>query len=129
MGKDVYIDFGVKIGNNVKIQNGVSVYHGVIIEDGIFIGPHVCFTNDKYPRAIDEKGNLKNVEDWTVSRTLIKKGASIGANSTILPGVTIGKYVMVGAGSVVTKNLPDHSLAFGNPAKIQGKVDKFGNKI
>lgn len=129
ISKGVYIDFDVKIGNNVKIQNGVDVYHGVTVEDGVFLGPHVCFTNDKNPRAIDGNGNLKGNDDWEVGKILIKKGASIGAASVILPNVTIGEYALVGAGSVVTKDVPDFALIFGNPARIQGKVDKNGNII
>ena len=126
LSKGVYIDFDVKIGNNVKIQNGVDVYHGITIEDGVFIGPHVCLTNDKNPRATDEKGNLKGSVDWVVGKMLIKKGASIGAATVILPNVTIGEYALIGAGSVVTKDIPPFSLAYGNPAKIYGKVDKRG---
>lgn len=129
IGKGVYIDFDVKIGNNVKIQNGVDVYHGVTIEDGVFIGPHVCFTNDKIPRAIDERGNLKSNNDWEVGRILVKKGASIGAGSVILPDITIGEYAMVGAGSVVTKDVPVFALVYGNPAKLHGEVDKSGSII
>ena len=79
LSKGVYIDFDVKIGNNVKIQNGVDIYHGVTIEDGVFVGPHVCFTNDKNPRALNEAGELKGSEGWTVGGILVKKGASIGA--------------------------------------------------
>ena len=86
LGKGVFIDTQVTIGNNVKIQNYVSVYHGVEIEDGVFIGPHVCFTNDKHPRAINPDGSLKSAADWTISHTKIKTGASIGANSTMLSG-------------------------------------------
>lgn len=127
LGKDVYIDTNVKIGNNVKIQNGVSIYHGVVIEDGVFIGPHVCFTNDKHPRAIDKNGNLKTADNWQADETFVKKGASIGANSTILPGITIGEYAMIGAGSVVAKDVPAYALVYGNSAEIHGKVDKEGN--
>jgi UDP-3-O-[3-hydroxymyristoyl] glucosamine N-acyltransferase len=101
LSKGVYIDFGVNIGNNVKIQNNVSVYHGVTIGDGVFVGPHVCFTNDSMPRAVNPDGSLKQVDDWEVSPILIKEGAALGANSTILPGVTIGKWALVGSGSVV----------------------------
>ncbi len=122
IGKGVYIDFGVKIGSNCKIQNYVSIYHGVTIEDDVFIGPSVTFTNDLYPRAFiwsEEK----------VSKTLIKKGASIGANSTIICGITIGKFAMIGAGSVVTKDVPDYALVYGNPAKITGFVCECGRKI
>jgi UDP-2-acetamido-3-amino-2,3-dideoxy-glucuronate N-acetyltransferase len=129
ISKGVYIDFDVKIGNNVKIQNNVSIYHGVVIEDGVFIGPHVCFTNDKMPRAINPDGTIKSASDWKVSGILIKEGASIGANSTILPGITIGKYALIGSGSVVTKDIPDFAMAYGNPARLVGKVNILGEKI
>jgi len=129
ISKNVYIDFGVKIGNNVKIQNNVSVFHGVTIEDGVFIGPHVCFTNDKNPRAINPDGKLKKGEGWEVSKILVKKGASIGANSTILPGVTIGEFALIGAGSVVTKDVPDYAVVVGNPSRQVGYVCKCGKKL
>lgn len=128
ISKNVYIDFGVKIGNNCKIQNNCSIYHGVTIEDGVFVGSHAVFTNDKMPRAVNSDGTLKTNEDWNAGTILVKKGASIGANSTILPNVTIGRYAMIGAGSVVTKNVADFALVYGNPAKIHGKVDYSGNK-
>ena len=118
ISKGVYIDFNVKIGNNVKIQNNVSIFHGVTIEDGVFIGPHVCFTNDKMPSAINSDGTLKSSSDWKVSKTKVMEGASIGANSTILPGIVIGKFSMIGAGSVVTKDVPDYKLVYGNPARV-----------
>ena len=111
IGQCVYIDKNVKIGSNVKIQNGVSVYDGVIIESDVFIGPNVTFTNDKYPKA--------NNKDWVISPTIIKKGASIGANSTIICGCTIGESAMIGAGSVVTKNIPDKSLVYGSYATVK----------
>ena len=129
LSKNVYIDFDIKIGNNVKVQNNVSVYHGVTIEDGVFVGPHVCFTNDKNPRAINPDETLKSGDDWEVSKILIKKGASIGANATILPGVTIGEFALIGAGSVVTKNVPNFMIVYGNPAKLNGYVCKCGKKI
>ncbi|KKQ38822.1 MAG: Transferase hexapeptide repeat containing protein [Candidatus Roizmanbacteria bacterium GW2011_GWA2_37_7] len=129
IGKNVYIDFEVHIGNRCKIQNNVSIFHGVTIEDGVFIGPHVCFSNDKFPRAINEDGALKTENDWALSKTLIKKGASIGANSTILPGITIGEYAMIGAGTVVTKDVPSFILVYGNPAKPYGRVNRAGKKI
>lgn len=128
ISKSVYIDFGVKIGDNVKIQNNVSVYHGVTIERGVFLGPHVCFTNDKIPRAVNPDFSLKSADDWVVCPTLVKEGAAIGANSTILPGVTIGRFALIGAGSVVTKDIPDFGLAYGNPAKVVGRVDAHGRK-
>lgn len=121
ISKDVYIDHAVKIGNFVKIQNSVSVYNGVTVEDEVFIGPNVAFTNDYYPRA-------QNPE-WEVTPTLIKKGASLGANSTIVCGHTVGEYALVGAGSVVVENVPDYALVVGNPARIVGKVCKCGTKV
>ncbi len=126
LGKDVYVDLNVQIGDNVKMQNRASVYHGTTIEDGVFIGPHVILTNDKNPRAINADGTLKTDDGWTVGKTLVKKGASIGAGSVILPGITIGEFAMIGAGSVVTKNVPDYALVYGNPARIKGRVDKNG---
>ncbi len=122
LAKNVYIDLNVKIGDNVKIQNNVSVYDAQI-EDNVFIGPGTTFTNDLNPRAFiwDEKKRTK--------KTIIKKGASIGANSTIIGGITIGEYAMIGAGSVVTKSIPAHALAFGNPCKIKGFVSKNGEKL
>jgi acetyltransferase-like isoleucine patch superfamily enzyme len=120
ISKSVYVDHDVKVGRNVKIQNNVSVYYGVTIEDDVFVAPHVCFTNDKRPRS---KG------EWNVIKTLVKKGASIGANSTIICGVTIGEHSMIGAGSVVTRDVPAKALVYGNPARIMGEVDKKGNKV
>lgn len=129
LGKGVYVDFDVTIGNNVKIQNRVSVYHGATIEDGVFLGPHVILTNDKLPRAIDEHGNIKTDDDWEVGKIHIKYGASIGAGAIILPDVTIGEFALVGAGSIVTADVPDYGVVYGNPAKLRGKVDKKGNLI
>ncbi|MEW6401104.1 MAG: acyltransferase [Chloroflexota bacterium] len=126
IGKGVYIDAGVSIGNNVKIQNYVSVYHGLTIEDGVFVGPHVCFTNDMRPRAVNPDGSLKAADDWTLSETLIKRGAALGANSTIRCGVTIGEWAMVGSGSVVTKDIPAHGLVYGNPGQLHGFVCACG---
>lgn len=129
LGKNVYIDFEVEIGDNVKIQNNVSVFHGVTIEDGVFVGPHVCFTNDKVPRAINPDGTPKSARDWTVSPTRVGYGAAIGANATIVCGVTIGKWAMVGSGAVVTKDVPDYALVLGNPARVVGRVDESGARI
>lgn len=121
IGKSVYIDFDVVIGNQVKVQNFVSVYHGVVIEDDVFLGPSMTFTNDMYPRAANS--------DFKVHPTLVKKGASIGANATIVCGTTIGRYSMVGAGAVVTEDVLDHALVYGNPAKLAGFVCECGRKL
>ena len=119
----------MKIGDNVKIQNNVSVYHGVTLEDGVFVGPHVCFTNDRVPRAINADGSPKSLKDWTVSPTVVKKGASLGANSSIRCGITVGEFALVGMGSVVTKDVPPHGLVYGNPAHLKGFVCYCGSKV
>lgn len=129
LGKDTYVDFGVQIGDNVKIQNGALLYHGVTIETGVFIGPGAIFTNDKQPRAINPDGTLKADADWQVGPITISYGASIGAGAIILPGVTVGKFALVGAGAVVTKNVPDHALVLGNPARQIGYVCKCAAKL
>ena len=129
LGRGVYVDAGVSIGNHVKIQNYVSIYHGVIIEDGVFVGPHVCFTNDMRPRAINPDGSLKAADDWELSPTLVKRGAALGANSTIRCGITIGEWSMIGAGSVVTRDIPDYGIAYGNPAKLRGYACPCGEKL
>lgn len=129
LAKGVYVDAGVVIGNRVKIQNNVSLFHGVEIEDGVFIGPHVCFTNDLRPRAINPDGSLKSASDWVVSPTLVKHGAAIGANATIRCGITIGRWAMIAAGSVVTRDVPDFGLVVGNPARLRGYVCACGKTI
>jgi len=129
IGKGVYIDFGVVIGSNVKIQNDVNLYHGTVVEDDVFVGPTVCFTNDKIPRAVTPSGRLKTKADWSVGRILVKRGASIGGCSVILPNVTIGRFAMIGAGSVVTHDVPDYGLAYGNPASLRGYVCECGGRL
>lgn len=124
IGQNVFIASNVKIGNNVKIQNNVSVYEGVILEDDVFCGPSMVFTNVKTPRSAYPRNTS---EDYLT--TIIKKGVSIGANATIVCGVTIGKYVLIGAGAVVTKDVPDYAVVYGNPAQIQGWICKCGNVI
>lgn len=121
LGKDVYIDVGVRVGSGVKIQNGVSVFQGVTVEDDVFLGPHMTFTNDLYPRAFNT--------DWHVVRTWVRKGASIGANATVLCGTTIGEYALVAAGSLVSRDVPANALVIGNPARAVGYVCRCGQKV
>src|SRR5205814_8587655 len=111
-----------------KIQNNVSVYHGVTLERGVFCGPHVCFTNDKLPRAVTPGGAQKGADDWQVTPIVVREGASIGANATILPGVTLGRFCLVGGGAVVTRDVPDHALVLGNPARRVGTVCYCGKR-
>lgn len=124
VGQNVNIGNNVKIGNYVKIQNNVSVYEGVELEDYVFCGPSVVFTNVKIPRS---EFPQRGTEYY--SKTIVKKSASIGANATVICGVTIGEYALIGAGAVVTKDIPPFSLVVGNPGKIIGEVDKIGNRI
>lgn len=128
-GKGVYVDSDVVIGDACKLQNNVSVYTGVTLEDGVFCGPHVCFTNDFRPRAVNPDLSLKSADDWHVTKTLVKAGAALGANSTIVCGTTVGRWAMVAAGSVVTKDVPDHALVMGNPARIRGWVCACGERV
>ena len=121
MSKDVYIDETVCVGDNCKIQNSVSIYKGVTIGKDVFVGPNASFTNDKVPRAFNA--------NWKVTPTNIKKGASIGANATIVCGVVIGEYAMVAAGSVVTKDVQPYALVVGNPARQVATIDKIGNIV
>lgn len=123
LGQNVNISNNVIIGNEVKIQNNVSIYEGVEVEDGVFLGPSCVFTNDLTPRARYPKGH----ENY--KKTLIREGASIGANATIVCGHTVGKYAMVAAGAVVTKDVPDYALMAGVPARVIGKVDEKGNIV
>jgi UDP-2-acetamido-3-amino-2,3-dideoxy-glucuronate N-acetyltransferase len=122
VGKSVYVDTGAEIGDNVKIQNFVSVYKGVVIEDDVFVGPSATFTNDLYPRAFVWD------EDHVVA-TRVRRGASIGANSTVICGTTIGEYAMVGAGSVVTRDVPAFALVLGNPATFRAWICYCGRRL
>ena len=121
ISKDVYIDTGVTIGNRVKIQNGVSVYHGVTLEDDTFVGPHAAFTNDEMPRAFND--------EWKLVETHVRRGASIGANATIVCGVALGPYSMVAAGSTVTNDVPPHALVIGSPARLVAYLCRRGHRM
>ena len=121
LSKDVYIDASVEIGDGCKIQNGVSIYRGVTVGDNVFIGPNAVFTNDRIPRAFNS--------DWEIIHTVIKRGASIGANATIICGIEIGKFSMIAAGSVVTRDVPEFALVAGNPATIRYMIDKNGKRV
>jgi len=123
LGQNVNISNNVIIGDECKIQNNVAVYEGVTVENGVFLGPSCVFTNDLTPRARYPKGHDN------YKPTLIKEGASVGANATIVCGHTVGKCAMVAAGAVVTKDVPDYALVAGVPAKVIGKVDEFGNVV
>ena len=124
LGQNVNVGNNVIIGNNVKIQNNVSIYEGVEIEDYVFCGPSMVFTNIKLPRAEFPQRGSKYY-----AKTLIKRSASIGANATILCGVTVGEYALIGSGTVVTKDIPPYALVIGNPGKVVGSVDKRGKRI
>ena len=121
LGDYVYVGKGAKIGNSVKLENRATVFAGVTIQDKVFVGPHVTFTNDFYPRSFST--------DWRITETLVKEGASIGAGSVIVCGVTIGEYALIGAGSVVTSDIPPYALAYGNPARIRGFVCRCNRKL
>jgi acetyltransferase-like isoleucine patch superfamily enzyme len=116
-----FIENDVVVGNNVTVKSGVYLWDGIVIEDNVFIGPNTTFTNDKYPRS------KQSPEQFL--QTVIRKNASIGAGSIILGGITIGEFALVGAGAVVTKNVPPYALVTGNPARITGWVDQKGNKL
>ena len=121
LAKDVYVDMQVTIGDRCKVQNGVSVYSGVKLKDDVFVGPYVSFTNDRIPRAFNDT--------WEIIQTVVENGASIGANATVVCGVTIGEFAMVAAGSVVTRDVPAYTLVMGNPARPVSRIDRMGNRI
>lgn len=127
IGKGVYIDKGVSVGDRVRIQNYASLYYYCNIENDVFIGPYVCLTNDPLPRASTVNGLPKKEKDWNPGKTIIKKGASLGAGVIVLPNVTIGKYAMIGAGAVVAEDVPSHVLVFGVPAKFRAYICKCGD--
>ena len=129
IGRDVFIDEGVTLGDRVKVQNGALIYRGVTIADGVFIGPGVILTNDRRPRALNLAGELARAADWTVSAVRIEVGASLGAGAIVVAGRNVGPYAMVGAGAVVTHDVPAHALVVGNPARAIGWVCVCGERL
>ncbi len=129
IGRDAFIDEGVTLGDRVKVQNLALVYHGVTVEDGVFIGPNAILTNDRYPRAITADGALARADDWTVSPITLRTGCSIGAGAVVVAGVDVGRFATVGAGSVVTRTVPDHALVAGSPARRIGWVCGCGQRL
>jgi UDP-2-acetamido-3-amino-2,3-dideoxy-glucuronate N-acetyltransferase len=129
IGAAVYIGADVRLGANCKVQNQALLYEGVELDDGVFVGPQVCFTNDYLPRAVNPDLSLKSADDWHVGRTRVHEGASIGAQSVVVTGVTIGRWALVGAGTIVTRDVPDHALVFGNPGRVRGWVCRCARRV
>jgi acetyltransferase-like isoleucine patch superfamily enzyme len=129
LGKGVYVDHDVRIGDRCKLQNGASIFSGVTLEDGVFVGPGAILTNDRKPRAINPDGSLKSDDDWQVGSIWVRQGASLGAGCIVLPDVTIGRFAMVGAGAIVTRDVPDQGLVTGNPARLVGYVCVCGHSL
>ena len=124
IGGHCFIESGATIGNQVTIKNGNMIWEGVQLEDGVFVGPQVVFTNDLYPRAVTPAGELQTDRDWKVVPTIVRRGASIGSGSTILCGIEIGEDAIVGAGSVVTRDVPAGTIVAGNPARVLRKIQR-----
>ncbi|GAA1926213.1 acyltransferase [Nocardioides marmoribigeumensis] len=129
VGRGAYVGTGVRIGDRVKIQNLALVYEPAELEDGVFIGPAVVLTNDEFPRAVSPDGRAKSASDWTAVGVTIREGASIGARSVCVAPVTIGRWAMVGAGSTVTRDVPDYALVVGSPARRIGWVGPAGRRL
>ena len=127
VGDHCFVESGAKIGDNVTVKNGNMIWDGITLEDGVFVGPHVFFTNDVYPRSgrLPEARKRYTSRDW-LRPTLVRKGASLGAGAVVLAGVTLAEFCMVGAGAVVTKDVPAYALVVGNPARVRGWVCKCG---
>lgn len=129
IGRGAYIGTGVRVGARVKIQNYALVYEPATVDDGAFIGPGAILTNDHHPRAITPEGALKAASDWTATGVVVRKGASIGAGAICIAPVTIGAWALVGAGSVVTQDVPDYALVVGSPARQVGWVGRTGMRL
>ncbi|WP_297626916.1 acyltransferase [Nocardioides sp.] len=126
LGRGVYVGPGARIGERCKVQNQALVYEPAVLEDGVFIGPAVVLTNDTYPRAVTPDGRLKGAEDWEAVGVTVREGAAVGARAVCVAPVTIGRWASVGAGSVVTRDVPDHALVVGSPARQVGWVGRSG---
>jgi acetyltransferase-like isoleucine patch superfamily enzyme len=129
IGRGAYIGPGVRLGDRCKVQNHALVYEPAEVADGVFIGPAVVFTNDEYPRAVTPDGKLKSEADWTMVAVRVLEGAAIGARSVCIAPVTIGRWSLVAAGSVVTRDVPDHALVAGVPARRLGWVGRTGERL
>ncbi len=129
IGPFVEIQKGARIGQNCKISSHTFICEGVTMEDNVFVGHNVTFINDPFPKATNDDGNPQTEDDWVCIPTLVKKGASIGSAATLLSGITVGEHAIVGAGSVVTKDVPPNIIVAGNPAKIIRKLDNKGTKL
>ena len=129
IGKGVYIDKDVRVGDNCKLQNGVFVFHGFNLEDGVFLGPGAMLLNDKNPRAINPDGSPKSDADWEVSEGVVQRGASVGGGAVVLPGVRIGAMALVGSGAVVTRDVPERAVVYGNPARVHGYACDRGHLL
>jgi acetyltransferase-like isoleucine patch superfamily enzyme len=129
IGRDAFVDERVTLGDKVKVQNAALIYHGVTIEDGVFIGPKAILTNDRFPRDITASGALARADDWQVSPITLRTGASLGAGAVVVAGRDVGRFATVGAGAVVTRDVPDHALVAGNPARLLGWVCVCGHRL
>jgi UDP-2-acetamido-3-amino-2,3-dideoxy-glucuronate N-acetyltransferase len=129
IGKGVYIGAGVRVGDRCKIQNYAMVFEGADVGNGVFIGPGAQLANDRFPRAVSPDGELKTAEDWTLGHVQVEDGASIGAGAIVVPDARIGRWAMVGSGSVVTRDVAPHELVVGNPARAIGYVCMCGRRL
>ena len=129
IGKGAYVDKDVHIGDFCKLQNGVFVFHGFNLESGVFLGPGVMLLNDKHPRAINPDGSPKSDSDWEASTGSVAHGAAVGGGAVVLPGITIGRMALVGAGAVVTRDVPERGIVAGNPARLKGFACDCGHTL